>query len=72
MSPEKYANGAKSALWLTFSLAVMLNLAEALWHPPGNAWLAVRVTVSVLFTAVLIACIGLWMVRHRQRGTRTK
>ncbi|MGH8010045.1 MAG: hypothetical protein ACREQ3_23890, partial [Candidatus Binatia bacterium] len=66
-----YASRAKSAVWLTFSLALLLNLADEIWNLTGNAWLTVRVTASVLFTAALIAFVGLWIARYRRRRTRT-
>lgn len=72
VNPEESASHAKSALWFTCSLAVTLNLVEELWHPPGTAWLVSRIAVSVLFTAALIACVVLWIVRSRQRRVKAE
>jgi membrane protein implicated in regulation of membrane protease activity len=63
---EQKTTRAKTALSITFGLAVLLNLADALWGLPGAAWLTVRIVVSVLFTIALIVFIALWFSRRRE------
>ncbi|WAU83247.1 hypothetical protein O1Q96_28300 [Streptomyces sp. Qhu-G9] len=50
----------------TFALAVVLNLADAVWDPSGEAWFASRVAVSVLFTVALVA-FAAQQLRNRGR-----
>ena len=46
--------GTRKSSLVTFSLALLLDLAEALWDPDGQPWLILRITVSVLFTVALL------------------
>jgi uncharacterized membrane protein YcfT len=55
---------ARTTLLATFSLAALLNLAEALWDPDGWLWHVLRIVVSVLFT---VALVGFIVLRFRQR-----
>lgn len=56
---------AKTALLVTFCLALLLNLAEALWDPDGQPWLILRIAMSVLFIVTLAGCIALWLRQRR-------
>ncbi|MEV0223762.1 hypothetical protein [Streptomyces sp. NPDC050704] len=59
---------AKTVLLATFALAVLLNLADAVWNPSGDVWFTLRVAASGLFTVALAVFIALYFrYRRRQR-----
>ncbi len=62
--------GSASALLITFASAVVLNLAEVLWDPDGQFWLAVRIAVSVAFGATL-ARFALLRLRNPDSRSRS-
>jgi hypothetical protein len=59
---------AKSALWITFALSALLNLADALWDPCGVLWITVRIAASVLFGACLVAFAVTQLRLRKQRS----
>lgn len=61
---------AARCLGTTFTVAVTLNLIEAVRDPDGTAWRAVRLTASVAFTLALVAWAALWVLRWRRGRSR--
>lgn len=57
---------AARCLGATFTVAVSLNLVEAVGDPDGTAWRAVRLAASVAFTLALVAWAALWVLRWRR------
>lgn len=62
---QQKASQAKMVLTVTFGLALVLNLVETLWDPDGQAWLILRIIVSVLFGVALVGYIALWLRQRR-------
>lgn len=60
---------AKTALGLSFALAVSLNLADAVWNPSSSLWPAARIGASTLFTIALVAYLVLWISRKRRTAS---
>ncbi|MGD6740882.1 hypothetical protein ACOKM3_03460 [Streptomyces sp. BH106] len=60
---------AKKSLGLSFVLAALLNLADAVWNPSISLWPAVRIGASTLFTIALVAYLVLWISRKRRRAS---
>lgn len=61
---------AKNALAVTLALAVVLNLADALWNPSGGFWLTARVVASVVFTVALVVFIAAYLRSRRRQNAR--
>lgn len=57
---------AAGFLKAAFSVAVGMNLAEAVWDPSGLAWTAARLAAAALFTAALVAYLALRLLRWRR------
>ncbi|MFE6333501.1 hypothetical protein ACFVP3_00015 [Streptomyces sp. NPDC057806] len=62
---QRKLKSARAALWLTLDIALLLNLIEAWWDPDGQPWLILRITVSILFGAVLVGYVLLWLLNRR-------
>lgn len=59
---------AARCLGATFTVAVSLNLVEAVWDPSGVAWRAARLAAGAAFMLALVAYVVLWVLRwHRAR-----
>ncbi|MEV7077043.1 hypothetical protein AB0N88_00575 [Streptomyces sp. NPDC093516] len=58
----------RAVRWLrvTFTVAVGLNLVEAVGDPGGAVWTAVRLAASAAFTLALLACAVLGVLRWRR------
>jgi hypothetical protein len=52
---KRNASYTKSALTITFTLTMIINLVDAFAGPSGDIWEAVRIVATALFTASLIA-----------------
>lgn len=61
---------AARCLGTTFTVAVTLNLIEAVRDPDGTVWRAVRLTASAAFTLALVAWAALWVLRWRRGRSR--
>jgi hypothetical protein len=59
---------AVRCLKVTFTVAVSLNLVEAVGDPGGAVWTAVRLAATAAFTLALVACAVLWVLRWRRAG----
>ncbi|MEU6572202.1 hypothetical protein [Streptomyces parvulus] len=59
---------AKNMLAVTFAIALLLNLVEAVWDPDGQPWLILRIAVSILFGLALVAYIVLWFRRRSEKS----
>jgi hypothetical protein len=57
------SNAAGEAVGVTFAVAVLLNLVDAVVDPDGWLWTGTRATVSVLF---LLAVVW-WIVEFIRR-----
>ncbi|MFF7866029.1 hypothetical protein ACFZCT_06140 [Streptomyces qaidamensis] len=57
---------AAGFLKAAFTVAVGMNLAEALWDPSGLAWTAARLTAAAVFTVALVAYVALHLLRWRR------
>ncbi|MER8220048.1 hypothetical protein ABTZ58_05500 [Streptomyces sp. NPDC094143] len=53
---------------MTFTIAVSLNLVEAVSDPSGAVWTAIRLAATAAFTLALAACAVLWVLRWRRAG----
>ncbi|MCL7427229.1 hypothetical protein [Streptomyces sp. YS415] len=62
---QRKLKSARAALWLTFNIALLLNLIEAWWDPDGQPWLILRITVSILFGTALVGYVLLWLLNRR-------
>lgn len=60
---------AEKALGQSFALAVLLNLADAVWNPWSSLWTAARIGASTLFTIALVAYLVLWISRKRRTAS---
>ncbi|MZD57355.1 hypothetical protein [Streptomyces sp. SID5606] len=69
MRRSQQVDRARTALQVTFGLALFLNFVEAWWDPGGPAWSLTRIAVSMLFLLSLAAFITLWW-RHRRSTAR--
>ncbi|MET7410029.1 hypothetical protein [Streptomyces parvulus] len=69
MRRSQQVDRARTALQVTFGLALLLNFVEAWWDPDGSAWSLTRIAVSMLFLLSLAVFITLWW-RHRRSTAR--
>ncbi|MGC5037711.1 hypothetical protein ACPXCS_10495 [Streptomyces sp. DT190] len=58
----------RAARWLgaTFTVAVGLNLVEAVGDPSGPLWTAARAAAGAAFTLALMTWVALWLLRWRR------
>lgn len=61
---------AARCLGTTFTVAVTLNLIEAVRDPDGAAWTAARLAASAAFTLTLATWAALWVLRWRRGRSR--
>jgi hypothetical protein len=58
------------AVQVTFGLALLLNLVEAVAEPRFAGWMALRVLVAVAFIVALLGWAALWFTARRARSER--
>lgn len=58
---------AKNALLGTFTLAVLPNLADALWDLSGPVWTSLRIIASGLFTVALVVFVAVYFSNRRRQ-----
>ncbi|MFD5336062.1 hypothetical protein [Streptomyces hawaiiensis] len=57
---------AAGRLKAAFTVAVGMNLAEAVWDPGGMVWAAARLAATTLFTIALVAYVALRVLEWRR------
>ncbi|MFJ5993638.1 hypothetical protein [Streptomyces sp. NPDC092370] len=60
---------ATACLKAAFTVAVGMNLAEALWDPGGIAWRAARSAAGMIFAVALVTYVVLRVLRWRRTRT---
>lgn len=68
METMKKTENAKTVLAVTFAIALLLNLVEAVWDPDGQPWLILRIAVSIIFGLALVSYIALWFRRRSEKS----